>query len=80
MSRVGFSVSRGIGNAVVRNRVKRRLRTSVREVCLREGWDIVFIVRAPAAQVRFSPLREAAHELLRQAGVVQPPAVGQQPE
>lgn len=80
VSRVGFSVSRRIGNAVVRNRVKRRLRASVQEVCLCEGWDIVFIVRAPAAQVRFSPLREAAHELLRRASVIQPPVTGRQLE
>lgn len=73
-------MSRRIGNAVVRNKVKRRLRTSVREVCLYEGWDIVFIVRTAAAQVRFSPLREAAHGLLKQAGVVQSPEVEQQPE
>lgn len=73
-------MSRRIGNAVVRNRVKRRLRTSIREVCLCEGWDIVFITRAPVVQVRFSALREAAHELLRKAGVVQPLEVGKQPE
>ena len=77
---MGFSVSRRVGNAVVRNKVKRRLRTTVREVSLCEGWDIVFIIRAPAAQVRFSVLREAAHDLLRRAGVVQLPEVEKQQE
>jgi ribonuclease P protein component len=73
-------VSRRIGNAVVRNRVKRRLRATVREVCLCEGWDIVFITRAPVAQVHFSVLRDATHSLLRQAGMVQLPEVEKQPE
>lgn len=35
-SRVGFVVSKAVGNAVVRNRVKRRLRHSLRDIVLRD--------------------------------------------
>jgi ribonuclease P protein component len=44
-TRYGFAVSRRVGKAVVRNRVKRRLREIVRQTPLRTGWDIVVIAR-----------------------------------
>ena len=48
--RVGFVVSRAVGNAVVRNRVKRRLRHLVREHLATLPGSAVLVVRAlPAA-------------------------------
>ena len=43
VSRVGLVVSRSAGNAVTRNRIKRRLRHSLRGVELKPGSDYVFI-------------------------------------
>ncbi|MGH8870929.1 MAG: ribonuclease P protein component [Acidimicrobiia bacterium] len=43
VSRVGLVVSRSTGNAVTRNRVKRRLRHSLRGVRLKPGTDYVII-------------------------------------
>jgi ribonuclease P protein component len=56
--RVGFVVSRAVGNAVVRNRVKRRLRHLVREHLASLPGSAVLVVRAlpPAAGAASSEL------------------------
>lgn len=46
--RVGFTASKKVGNAVARNRAKRRLRAAAREVIAvdgRPGWDYVLVGR-----------------------------------
>lgn len=70
LSRYGFSVSRRVGGAVVRNRVKRRLREILRLMSLRPGWDILFIVRPPAAEGRYADLERAVKELLSRAQIL----------
>ncbi len=70
ISRCGFTVSRRVGKAVVRNRVKRRLREIMRQTPLAPGWDIIFIARAPAAVVDYAGLALAVGKLLRRAGLL----------
>jgi ribonuclease P protein component len=58
--RVGFAVSRKLGNAVVRNRVRRRLRELVRPLVARAkgGRDVVIVARARAVDAEFARLRQ----------------------
>jgi ribonuclease P protein component len=56
VSRVGLVASKSTGNAVTRNRVKRRLRHSLEAVQLRPGIDYVFIGNSQVAKVPHSEL------------------------
>jgi ribonuclease P protein component len=59
--RVGFTVSKKVGNSPVRNRVRRRLREMVRlspEASMRPGYDYVLIGRRQALQLPFGRLIE----------------------
>ncbi len=67
LSRYGFSVSKRVGKAVVRNRVKRRLREILRLTPLEPGWDIVFIARPAAAGADYTSLKESVEGLLSRA-------------
>ncbi len=60
-SRLGLTVSAKLGHAVVRNRMRRRLREIYRmeESCLQSGYDIVIVARSAAIEAEFSLLRRA---------------------
>ena len=67
LSRYGFSVSRRVGKAVVRNRIRRRLREILRQSPLKTGWDMVFIARPAAATTDYATLRKSVVGLLLRA-------------
>ncbi|MCH9018449.1 MAG: ribonuclease P protein component, partial [Chloroflexi bacterium] len=69
-SRFGFLVSKRIGNAAVRNKVKRRLREAVRLNPVKAGWDALFIVRRGAGTAKYRELKEATENLLQRANLV----------
>ena len=66
LSRYGFSVSRRVGKAVVRNRIRRLLREILRQMPLKPGWDIIFLVRPAAASSGYGRLRKSVAGLLTQ--------------
>jgi ribonuclease P protein component len=65
-SRFAFSVSRRLGKAVVRNRVKRVMRDCVRRrlSTIHGGWDVLLIARAPAQAASFAQVDAAIADLL----------------
>lgn len=69
--RVGFTATRKIGNAVVRNRARRRLRAAVRNVMpdhAKPGFDFVLIARNETARRPYPALVGDLAEALKRLG------------
>jgi ribonuclease P protein component len=73
-SRFGFAASKRIGKAVVRNRVRRRMREAVRlrRASVLEGWDVVFIARSPIVNTTYAQISRAIGDLLARAQLLKP--------
>jgi ribonuclease P protein component len=71
LSRYGFSVTKRVGKAVQRNRVKRLLREIMRIQTLRSGWDIVFIARSSVVESGYHELESTVTGLLKRARLLE---------
>lgn len=67
VSRIGIVASKKVGNAVVRNRVRRLLREAVRLTPIEPGWDIVIVARKGAAGTRYRDIEPAFIGVLSRA-------------
>ena len=65
--RVGFTVSKKVGNSVVRSRVKRLMKESFRLSIekIKKGFDIVFVARATAKNASYKEVDSAMLHLLK---------------
>ena len=78
--RVGFTATKKLGNAVVRNRAKRRLRAAAHELlhaapppgCELRGWDLVLVARDGVMTRDWPTLLGDLRGALRQTGVIAP--------
>lgn len=64
-SRFCFIAGKRVGNAIARNRVKRRLREAVRHSDFRPGWDTIVMARRGAGEANYNQLRQAVCNLMR---------------
>src|SRR5262245_48321847 len=69
-SRIGLVTAKSVGGAVVRNRVKRRLRAIASASDILDGLDIVVSARRAAADESFESLSRSLRTLLNRAGAL----------
>lgn len=75
-TRYGMSTGRRVGAAVVRNRVRRRLRSILRRLDgqVEQGWDVLIVCRPAAAVATEQELELGLRRLMAAAGLLKPPA------
>ncbi len=69
-TRFGYSISKKIGNAVTRNRIRRRFREAARSLPIKQGVDIVFIARSESVNADYNQLKSSVRKLLQFAGLL----------
>lgn len=71
VNRLGYTVSTKLGHAVVRNRVRRRLREIYRlnSPSLKTGWDIVIVARSRCVEAKYAKMDSAFLEACGKLGL-----------
>ena len=69
-TRVGITVSKKIGKAVVRNRIRRLVREGWRTFCTKEGFDIVIVARTSAAKSDFHAIQGSLFNMLSKSDLI----------
>lgn len=70
--RFGVRAGKSVGNAVRRNRAKRKLRSAIQKYLpdLQWGWDAILIARPPLNEAEWTAIHNAVKELLTRAGML----------
>ena len=74
VSRLGITAGVKLGNAVKRNRARRRIRALYRtnEDRLAPGWDIVIVARARSIYGRYGEMERSLLQLMKKLGLLEP--------
>jgi ribonuclease P protein component len=70
LTRYAFAIPKRVGGAVVRNRIRRRLREILRAMAPIEGFDVVISVRPEAAAADFWNLKAELTILMRRGRLI----------
>ena len=72
INRIGITVSKKLGHAVVRNRTRRRLREVYRlnEEKFQPGWDLVVVARTRSVDASFDQLTKSYLKLAKKANIL----------
>jgi ribonuclease P protein component len=69
-NRVGFSVSKKVGKANIRNKVRRRIREGFRLNCdehIKDGYDLVFIARVASKDAEYRDIEKSVMSLVKKS-------------
>lgn len=71
-TRVGFTASKKVGNAVRRNRARRLLKEATRRLYseLAPGWDVVLVARSRLPEARFQRLEQELRRAMQLADLI----------
>ena len=70
-TRVGFTISKKIGNAVTRNKIRRRMKDAYRLNFdnLKEGYDLIFIPKKHIVDIPYKELENSMIHIMKISGV-----------
>ena len=73
VTRFGVTTKRGIGNAVIRNRARRRLRAALQQLQpqVANGWDIIVLARPALLDADWQSILSGITILLKRAGLLE---------
>ena len=70
-TRVGYSISKKVGKAVTRNRIRRLIKENLKDIPdLKDGYDIIFIGRIPSSESDYKEIGKSIRYLFRKSGVL----------
>ena len=67
--RVGLSVNKRVGTAVIRNLVKRRIRSACANMSITGGWDVVVTAKPHSSEVSYEDLEEVIQKSVERLGI-----------
>jgi ribonuclease P protein component len=72
-TRFGFVVSKRLGTAVQRNKIKRRLRevTRLRTAQIKPGFDLIFIAKPPISRASYTEIEQFVVNLLKRSDLLE---------